>query len=164
MTTNKIYHTPGTPVTFMNTGGDVVLTLKNMASGKARVSNQWDRGAGALPAIFKIETCLKFAGAVTIGNVCRVYLYGAQAGSALVDQAADAELAAETLLHNFDLVDVLKASANSVGPFYRSCVAEIIGRYVNVAVWNASGQTIDNADGTSYIKITPFAPDIQAAS
>lgn len=164
MTTNKIYQTPGTTVTFMNTGGDVTLTLKNTANGHGRVSNQWDRGAGALPARVKVEACIKGASAIAISAGWHLYAYAAQGGATLSDLTADADLTAETQLNNFLYIGKLLASSNAVGPFYGSWVVELVGRYVNLAVWNPSGQAIDNADGTSYIKITPMPDDIQAAA
>lgn len=162
MSTNKIYQTPGTAVVFKNTGGDVVLTLKNIGNGAGRISAQWDRGAGALPVRLKVEVALKYGSAVTVGLGSRIYAYGTQTSANVDVSTSDADLGAETQVDNFAPVGINIASLNAVGPFHSSHIIEVYGRYVSFAVWNASGQTLDNADGTSYITVIPFPDDIQA--
>ena len=165
MATNKIYYTPGTAKTFKNTGGDVTLTLKNVANGAGRLSAQLDRGAGSLPARYKVEVVMKYAANVTIGLVSRIYLHAAENGSALVDGGtSDASIAAETQFGNFAFIGQNAAAALSVGPFYSSHIVEIYGRYVSVGVWNASGQATENLDGSSYVVLTPIPDDVQAAA
>ena len=59
---NKIYRAVETPLVFRDSGGDVVLTLQNLAAGAGRVSAQYDRGDGSKPqyhevtAVFQMET------------------------------------------------------------------------------------------------------------
>ena len=164
MATNKVYYIPGTSKTFKNTGGDYVLDMKNVSTNTGRVSGQWDRGTGALPALYKWELINKFGSSVTIGNSCRLFMYAYENGSTLADIAADTDLTAETQLYNFKQIGQLIASSNTVGPFNASDVVAIYGRYVNFGWWNASGQTSDNVDGTSYLVLTPVPDEIQAAS
>lgn len=164
MTTNKIYQTAGTTVTFMNTGGDITLTLKNLAAGAGRVSNQWDRGAGSLPMRMKWEVAIKCGATVVVGTVYRIYMT-VGTNITYADYVADAAIATETMFNNFALIGQAICSIVTSGTvFHANGIVEIPGRYVNLGLWNATGAIIDNADGTSWIKLTPFADDIQAAA
>lgn len=165
MSTNKIHYTPGTSRTFKNTGGDTTFTLKNISSGAGRLSAQWDRGAGSLAARFKVEVCLKYGSAIAISAVARFYLHSAETASANVDGgASDAAITAETQFNNFDFIGSVAGSTNAVGPFYKSFIVEVYGRYLSLGFWNIGGQATDNADGTSFVVMTPVPDDIQAAA
>lgn len=164
MATNAVYQKAGTAVVFENTGGDVVLTLKNVANGAGRQSAQWDRGGTILPVLLKVEVTMKYAAGVTIGLGSRIYVYGTGTSANVDNGTSDAAIAAETLLNNFAYVGANLASANTVGPFNSSHLVEVYGRYISFAVWNASGQTIENVDSSSLIRVTPYFSDIQAAA
>lgn len=168
MTTNKIYQAPEVATVFKNTGGDVLMTLKNTAAGHGRVSDIWDRGAGAKAMRLKIEVCIKAAAAgATISLPYRVYAFAADDAGRL-DFTADADLTNEFQLANYSFVGQVIASGvwpgTSAGPFYGSIIVEIYGRYVSLGIWNASGQGIEDVDGSSYIIVTPYPDDIQPAA
>lgn len=162
MATQKIYQNFLTQSVFKNTDGNVTMTMKNIANGAGRISNQLDRGAGALPGWFKWEAVMTAAANVTIGNPWRLYIYSAQTSSSNVDTTTDTALTAETQLLNFQPLGSVKASANTTGPFYNTGYIWIPGRYVNLGWWNASGQTTANTDGTTVITITSIYDEIQA--
>ena len=164
MTTNKVYQTPETSLVFTETGGDATFTPKNEANNKGRVSSQLDRGTGAKARRYQWEAQFKVQATPSIGSVIRVYLYSSMT-SAAADQSSDAELSAETSLGNFVCVGqvVITAASTSV-PFYASGTVFVPGRYIVVAMWNASGQSLTNVNGDNKITLTPLPDDIQAAA
>lgn len=148
---------PGTAITFKNTAGDITMTMKNIASGAGRVSNQQDRGAGALPGWYEWKAVMEAASAITIGLPFRVYCF--QSNTTTADITTDTALTVETQLSNFQLLGSVYASSNAVGPFYARGYVFLPGRYVNLGWWNASGQTSANTDGTCAITLTPMPPN-----
>lgn len=165
MATSAVYQKFGTARTFMNTGGDTAFTLKAVANGAGRISAQWDRGAGALPMLFKVEVALKYAAAITIGLYSTIYAYATTTSAEVDNGIADAAIATQTLItSNFKPVSVNVAAANTVGPFYSEATVLLTGRYVSLAFWNASGQAVENVDSSSYVRLTPLFDDIQAAA
>lgn len=164
MTTNLIYQKPETVVAFMNTGGDVTLTLKNLAAGAGRVSNQWARAAGSLPMRMKWEAAMSCGATVVVGAVYRIYM-AVMTATTYADYLADAAIATETMLSNFNLIGQVVCSIVTSGTvFYGSGVVEIPGRYINLAVWNGTAAILSNTDSTSWIRLTPFPDEIQAAT
>lgn len=158
---NKVYQGFNAEKVFMNTGGDVTMTMKNIANGAGRISNQLDRSTGSLPMWFKWEAVMKAAASVTIGLPWRIYAYSSQTAAGSMDTTTDTALTVETQLLNFRLLGSVYASANSVGPFYATGIIWLPGRYVNLGWWNASGQTSENVDSSSKIILTPLFDEIQ---
>jgi len=166
MTTNKIYVTPGTATTFKDANGDVVFTLKDAVDlGNGQVSNQWDRGAGSLPARYKWEATIKWVATPALGDVVRLYLYAAQKANTAVDLTGDGDVTPETKFGNFALIGQVICTVAADQAFYASGIIEIYGRYVNLGVWNASATKDLNATSEACaITFTAMPDDIQAAS
>lgn len=166
MTTNKIYVAPGTGVNFKDANGDVVFTLKDgvdLANGQ--VSDQWDRGAGAVPARYKWEATMKWVATPTLGDAVRIYLYAAQKANTAVDLTGDGDVSAETKFGNFAMIGQVLCTVAADQAFYASGIIEIYGRYVNLGVWNASASKDLNATSEACsITLTPMPDDIQAAA
>lgn len=166
MTTNKIYITPGTAVTFCESGGDVTFTLNDTVDlANGQVSNQWDRGAGSVPARYLWEAYIKWVATPALNDIVRIYLYAAQSSSSAVDLAADGDVTPETKFNNFTCIGQVVCSVAADQVFYASGVIEIFGRYVNLGVWNASATKDLNATANACkIILTPMPEDIQAAA
>jgi hypothetical protein len=162
---NKVYQVPETAIVFTESGGDAVFTPKNIANGAGRISTQLDRGTVAKAMRYRWEAQFKGAAAVAIGSGVRVYLHAAHSAAAAVDGGqSDAGISAETQLSNWALVGQVVASTNAVGPFYASGVVTILGRYLSVGLWNASGQTLTNVNGDNKITLVPIPDEIQAST
>ncbi|HSW46504.1 MAG TPA: hypothetical protein VLM89_13130 [Phycisphaerae bacterium] len=164
MATNAIYMKPGTAVTFTKSGGDVTFTLDDTVDlGDGQVSNQWDRGAGALPGVYKWKAAIKWVATPTLGDTVRIYLFESPTNTG--DLTSDAAVTPETKFNNFRLIGTCICSVAADQVFYASGTVEILGRYVNLGVWNGSATKDLNAtDNVSYIVLTPYFPDIQAAA
>jgi hypothetical protein len=166
MATQKIYETPGTVVTFRGTGGTVAITPQNEALGKGRISGQWNRGAGSLPARYKWRMKTRWAATPAGGDTLRIYLVssdGTNPDGTL--SAADAELTSETpLLNNCQFLGaVVAAGVDQVE--VSSGVCMIHDRYVQIAVWNGSAtKALTNTEADHVFTLTPIPDDIQAVA
>ena len=166
MATQKVYETPGSTVSFRGNSGTITLTPQNEGAGKGRISNQWDRGAGAQPARYKWRMRTRWAATAVSGESLRIYLVtsdGANPDGTL--SAADAELTSETpLLNNCQFIGaVVSAGVSQVEVSSGVCL--IHDRYVQVAVWNGSAaKSLTNTETDHIFTLTPIPDDIQAAS
>lgn len=166
MATQKVYESPGTTVTFRGAGGTITLTPQNEGAGKGRISNAWDRGAGAQPARYKWRLRTRWAATAASGDSVRIYLVtsdGANPDGTL--SATDAELTNETpLLNNCQFIGaVLSSGVSQVEVSSGVCL--IHDRYVQVAVWNGSAAVaLTNTEADHILTLTPIPDDIQAAS
>ncbi len=164
MATQAILSKMGTAVVFQESGGNVTFTLSDgVAAGNGQVSNQWDRGASPRAAMYLLDAKIKWADTATLGDVCRIYLSDSESTSR--DLSADADVTPETKFGNFRFVGQVVCSVAANQAFYASFVVEIIGRYVNLGVWNGSAtKTLHADDNASSITLTPYYPDVQAAA
>lgn len=164
MATNAIMSKMGTPVVFQESGGNVTFTLNDTVDlGNGQVSNQWDRGASPRPTTYLLDAKIKWVATPTLGDVVRIYLSDSEATDR--DLAADGDVTPETKFGNFRFVGQVVCSVAADQAFHASFVVEIVGRYVNLGVWNASGTKDLNATANACsITLTPCYPDIQAAA
>ena len=164
MATNAILSKAGTLVVFQDADGDVTFTLKDgVAAGNGQVSNQWDRGAAARATTYLMDAAIKWAETPTLGDVCRIYLSDSEATGR--DLSSDGDVTPETKFDNFRFVGQAVCSVAADQTFYASFLVEIVGRYVNLGVWNASAtKTLNATSKACSITLTPIYPDIQAAT
>lgn len=164
MATNAIYSKMGTATVFQESSGNVTFTLNDTVDlGNGQVSNQWDRGASPRPSCYKLDAVIKWVATPTLGDTVRIYLYDSESTSR--DLASDGDVTPETKFGNFRFVGQVICSVAADQAFYGSYDVEILGRYVNLGVWNASGTKDLNATANACsITLTPCYPDIQAAS
>ena len=166
MSTQKIYETPGTVVSFKETAGNVTITPKNEGAGKGRISNQWDRTSGSQPARYKWRMRTRWAATAASGDALRIYLVtsdGTNPDATL--SASDAELTSETpLVYNAQFIGtVLSVAVDQVEVSSGVCL--IHDRYVQLAVWNASAtKALTNTAADHIFTLTPIPDDIQALS
>lgn len=163
--TQSIYQKFGTSVVFANTAGNITMTMKNIATGAGRISNQKDWGATPQPGWYKWEATMLPTSSPTLGLVWRIYAFASYAASTAIDTATtDTGLTAETQLSNFTLLGSVYVSVSGAGPFYATGVVYLPGRYMNLGWWNASGVNTANTDTTTTITMTPLFPNQQSWS
>ncbi len=164
MATQAILSKMGDAVVFQESGGNVTFTLNDTVDlGNGQVSNQWDRGAGARPTTYLLDAKIKWVATPTLGDAVRIYL--AQSQGTAMDLTADGDVTPETKFGNFDFVGQVVCSVAADQVFSRGFVVEIVGRYVNLGVWNASATKDLNATANACsITLTPCYPEIQAAA
>lgn len=171
MATNAVYEKLGTRIKFIASGGDVLFTPKNIASGAGRISTRADLGAFPRPALYRYygETQVQATTPVA-GNLVRMYLSfwddDGTPGDPWGDVGAtDAAFATEAELWNLQQlrpIVVEAAAADTV--FAAGGLIQIPYRYVSLVWWNASGASLTNDDAEHWFALTPVYPDIQAAA
>lgn len=166
MATNLVYRDIGTAVTFCESGGDVAITLLNLAAGAGRLSARYDRGAGDKPVLHMWQGKFQFESAPVVGETVEIYLF--ESDGTLADGGvgtSDAALTAGQKLNGKLLGVVLAQTTDTATDFIASGVCEIWQRYYSVGVWNASAaDPLENTANVNKVIITPLAFDVQAAT
>jgi hypothetical protein len=162
---NNIYANPGTPITFQSSGGSAVLTPTSVAAGAGRISAQFDRGAGAQPALYRWRAFTKWLASPAVGDQLRLYLVTSdgtnQDGNGL--GTADAAVASEAELSaNCQQFGSVIAGAAASQTEAQSGFVEIRERYISVAIWDGSATKALTATATdTAISLTPWPDQIQ---
>jgi hypothetical protein len=167
MSTNKIYEAAGTPIVFKDSDGTYTITLNNLATGVGRISKQWDRGAGAQPAFYRVRCAFAFEATHTIVVGEKIPVYLATSDGTNVDGTvgtADAALTAAQC-NNLQMigqvvVDVVSKDAKITAAFD----VQLHERYVSVGVMNLTSDHMQADNDANTITFTPYPPDIQAAA
>jgi hypothetical protein len=165
MTTNAIYDKLGTPVTFKDSSGTVVFTLKDAVDlGNGQSSAIGDLGAFPRPSMFTWEARIKWVATPTLGDVLRLY-YDWSDTSGNFDLATDGDVTPETKFGNFHAMGQVICSVAADQYFYAHGLIFVPARYIVLGVWNASATKDLNATAeANVITLTPFYGDIQAAT
>ena len=159
---NKIYAATETPVVFQDSGGTEPITLANLAAGAGRLSDQYDRGTGSKPRLYKWRAKFAFETAPVVSEYVEVFL--AESDGTTADAgvgASDAALTAGQKL-NLSLIGIVKVQTTDVDTgFVASGYCLISERYFSVAVWNAAADNLQNDANASSITFTPVPDEIQ---
>jgi hypothetical protein len=167
MTTSAVYEKRGTPITFVNTGGDKLLNLKALAAATGRLSAFTDRGAGAAPGEYEVRGYASWVATPTAGEglqLCVVQSDGTHSdGGVTYDATNDAALTLaqiNAMCNQAGMVVVHTADTAEKGC---SQIVRITSRYYAVGVYNSSAaKTLTDTNSVSAVVVTPIYPDIQA--
>jgi hypothetical protein len=160
---NKIYRAIETAVVFRDSGGDVAMTLQNLAAGAGRVSAQRDRGAGSLAQLHEITAVFQMETAGVVGEAIEVYLFESD-GTYLDGSVGTSDAALTTdkrrngMLVGAVIVDTTSTATNIVARFKD---VPITSRYYSVGVWNATADNLEDTANASRIIVTPMPPELQ---
>lgn len=170
MAANLIYIAEGTAKVFKASGGDVVWTPQNVASGSGRISAVLDLGASPRPRFYKWEACTKWAATATAGDQARFYIVRASASATAANTDGgqtfgDATITSETVNANNSLY-LGAVISNGVSQAESSHgVVEIVERYLAVFEFNAAAsKALTNTAGDHVFTLTPIPDQIQAAA
>jgi hypothetical protein len=160
---NLIYRAIETPLSFRDSGGDAVITLKNLGFGAGRVSARYDRGADSRARLFHWRAVIQYETAPVIGELAEIYLF--ESDGTYEDGkvgTADAALGTEARA-NGKLVGVVRVQSTSTATDnIASGMCIINERYVSVGVWNASaGDNLEDTTNACRVILTPVPDEIQ---
>lgn len=161
---NKIYRAIETSVVFRDSGGDAVITLQNLAFGAGRVSARYDRGAGSLAKLHKVQAVIQFETAPALGEAVEIYLF--ESDGTYVDGnigTADAALTSDKRRNGKHvgsvIVDTVATATDIIASWDDVPISQ---RYYSVGVWNASaGDNLENTANACRIIVTPMPFEIQ---
>lgn len=169
MTTQLILALPQTPVTFASVGlGNVLWTPTNIALGNGRLSSVWDRGAGAVPRLYRWRCSTRWVATPAANDRFTLYLIEASAPAtpALTDGGltlGDASLTseAELIVNCYSFGSVLATAVDKI--FCRGGVILLAERYIALAGWNGSATKALSVTAADHIcSFTPIPDEIQA--
>ena len=170
MSTQAIYEKLGTPLVFVNTGGDKLLNLADLHAVTGRMSAFYDRGAGAAPGEYLIRGYCQWALAAAINEYASVAIVesdGTHQDSGMPYHASNdaaITLAEFNALQNFCGLIIMHTDATDTERGFSARV-RITSRYFAVAFYNASAAgALTNTNSVSAVVVTPIFGDIQAAA
>lgn len=160
---NKIYRAIETAITFRDSGGDVVMTLQNLAAGAGRVSARYDRGAGSLARLHEVMAVIQMETAGVVGEVVEIYLF--QSDGTYEDGtvgSSDAALTSDKRQNGMPIgavkVDTTSTATNIIARFQD---VPISSRYYSIGVWNATADNLEDTANASRVIVTPMPDEIQ---
>lgn len=166
MATSKVYYNPETKITFKGSGGDVTLTFASAADGSLSVSDQYDRGSGAKPGLYRwrIQTQINASG--TVGRQCRIYLIQTNDATDLPGRVGttDTEIAtAADRTRNLGApIGVVTCDVTTANvDFIATGTCFVYDRYISVGIYNDTGVALHATEGNHYFELTPIPPESQ---
>jgi hypothetical protein len=170
MAANLIYTKPGAAITLGSNSDTVHRTPKNIATGAGRISDAYDRGAGARPSRYRWRLKTKWAATPTLLDYVFVYLItSSQAATpAMTDGGftfGDAALATNLgLIYNCQQIGGVYAEAADQA-FSSGGICYIYDRYCAVACWMVSAtKALTNTDADHQFSLIPIPDEVQAAA
>jgi hypothetical protein len=161
---NGIYRAYGTTLSFRDSGGDAVITLKNLGFGAGRVSARYDRGSGSQPREFAWRAVIQFETAPVVGELVEIYVF--ESDGTYMDGTlgtSDAALGSDKR-KNGKLIGVVVVDTTSTATdIIAGGMCLINERYFSVGVWNGSaGDNLEDTTNACRINLTPVNPEIQS--
>lgn len=160
---NKIYIARETSLLFRDSGGDVALTLNNLATTVARISAQKDLGAGSKAQDYNIRIVVEFETAPVVGESVDVYIATSDGTDPDGQEGvSDADVGDNGSLKNMMHIGSLIVSTATVDhQMTTSFVCRITTRYFSVVVHNNTVDNLQATANTSWVIVTPIPPEIQ---
>jgi hypothetical protein len=165
MSVNYSDLTPGTAITWMNTGGTFAINLKALANAGIREgvkSATLVDGAKGFPELLEIVAETKLQSGPTAGNQCNVYLGFSSSATAGTDNpggltGADAAVSNADQLPQLVLAgSIVLSNALGTGVQRQRMWVVPTAEYIVPVFQNSSGQTTSNVDSETKITVRPF--------
>lgn len=158
--------TPGTALTWTNTGGDFTMNMKALATAGIREGGKSATlvdGTKGFPEILEVIAETKLQSAPTAGNECPVYLAFSKNATAGAENPAGLT-GADAAVGNADQLPqigrpvgvIVLSNALGTGVQRQRFIVVPRAEYVIPVFQNSSGQTTSNVDGETKIVIRPW--------
>lgn len=166
MATSKQYFAPETKRTFKGSGGDTLITFASAADQSLSVSDQWDRGAGSKPGLYRWRIKTMVNATVTIGKHARIYLVQTDDATDIPGRvgASDTEIgSANDITRNLGApIGVVVADlATAATALITTGVCFIHSRYISLGIYNDFGVILHATESNHYFELTPIPPEGQ---
>lgn len=158
---SKVYQQEETAVTFLASGGTVVLTLARLGAGRGRLSAQRTTTAPH-SSLYRWAFKTKFVDTPVKGQAVKLFLVGESnsirpnllgtADAAVVDRLS---LNGLIQIGEVPIVDPSAKSADSTGIIF------IPFSKFSIVVWNDSGATMSETNGDHEFSLVPIPDEIQ---
>lgn len=160
---NKIYVAQETSLTFKDSGGDVVITLNNLATQVARISVQKDRGAGSIAREHTIRGVFEWETQPVVGQGVDLYLSTSDGTDPDGQEGvSDADIGALGSLNNMTFIGRVLVTTATVDHQMTATFHILIStRYYSLVAYNNSDDNLQATANTSWIVSTPVPDEIQ---
>lgn len=160
---NLILRALGTTFSFRDSGGDAVITLKNLGFGAGRVSARLDRGSGSKSRLFHWRAVIQFETAPVVGELVEIYVFESDGTYADgVVGTADAALTSDQR-KNGKLIGVVVVDKTSTATdIVASGMCVVNTQYFSVGVWNGSaGDNLEDTTNACRVNFVEVPDEIQ---
>lgn len=160
---NKVYVVRETPIVWTDAGGDLAMTLNNLATTAARIGAQKDFGAGSTPEWYEWRMTIQFETAPVVGETVNVYLSTTDGTEEDGQEGvANAGIADNNSLKNMRYIgSLIVTSTDADHPMTVSGICRIATRYVSPVVHNNTADNLRADNDASKFTLTPIPPEIQ---
>jgi len=157
--------TPGTAITWMNTGGTNLMNMKALATAGIREGGKSATlvdGTKGFPEVLEVIAETKLQSAPTAGNECPVYL-GFSKNATVGSENPGGLTGVDAAVGNADQLpqlvfvgSIILSNALGTGVQRQRFEVKPKAEYVIPVFQNSSGQTTSNVDGETVITIRPW--------
>lgn len=160
---NKIYIARETAITFKGSGGDVVITLNNLATGVARISAQKDNGAGSKALEYEVRAVMEFETVPVVGETVDLYLVTSDGTDPDGQEGtSDADVGDNGSLKNMTFIgSVIVTTATVDHQMTASFIIRIPTRYYSIVVHNNTADNLQATANTCWVIVTPIPYEVQ---
>ncbi len=169
---NLIYQNSETTIWFVPATAaqaeDYAFEMHNIAAGAGRQSAHWDRGVGAVPAIYAWRAFIQFIANPVIPETVDFYLKtsGSDASATIHpdndDGTGSIAVSAEDKLNNLHyLGSIVVDEAVQDMEMVASGTVYITARGVNIVMWNSTVDALTNDVDENGFYLTPVPDEIQ---
>ena len=157
--TSKSYQLDESVISFLDSGGTVVLTLTSLGTLAGRQSAEHDLGATARAFAYEWRAFCQFATAPVVGETVDIYLKTSDGTHDDNDDgAADAALSSADKLKNLRyLGSIVVDEATADLEFSASGVTQINSRYIQIVVYNATVDSFTATAAEQGVLLKPFS-------
>ena len=161
---SKILIARETPTTWKDSGGDLVMTLNNLAAGAVRIGAQLNLGAGSTPREFTWRLTTPFETAPVVGETVLVYLATSD-GTNEDGQLGTADAAGDVnSIRNMIQIGAFKVtSTDAAHDMTKSGICVITTQYVSPAIYNKTADNFKATANAATFTLTPNPPESQTA-
>lgn len=165
---NEVLQNQGTIITWADSGGTHIITLKGLASGTGRQGVEHDFGVAAVPFRFAWFAQIQFDTATppVLKETIDIYLKTAPDGDNYDNDdgdGTDIAVSAEDKLDNLHYLGSIRVDEAAADvKMQKSGTIEISAEKVAPVFWNASADNLDDDTSTTDLKFSliPVPPEI----
>lgn len=160
---NEVLIARGTPITWKDSGGSLVISLNNLAPGAARIGAQKDFGAGSTPEWYSWRFTCPFETAPVVNETIDIYLSTSDGTEEDGQEGVvDALLGTTNSLRNMLWIgSLLVTSTDAAHDMTASGICRIVTQYVCPVIHNNTVDGLKADANVSVFTLTAITPEIQ---
>ena len=163
MAESKVYQHEETALTFKSTGGSALFTPTGLLTAAGRQSAYYDLGVAARSRLYAWRAVIVPGATRVVGEKIRIYLITSDGAKPDNDDGTgDIAVSSIDKLRNLDLIGEIQVDENAAVPMVAHGLVELPHRWIGVAFWNATANTL-SATATDFLfTLTPVPDAVQA--